>query len=119
MDLQAWIPAAYLVAAVSFVLGLKGLSGPTTAVAGNRIAATGMLLAVAFTFAAKEFQDYGAAAIALTLGAMAIGTMAGVAGGRLVKMTAMPQMGALFNGAGGGSAALVSIPQDMHTSAHQ
>ena len=114
MDLQAWIPAAYLVAAVSFVLGLKGLSGPTTAVAGNRIAATGMLLAVAFTFAAKEFQEYGAAAIGLTLGAMAIGTIAGVAGGRLVKMTAMPQMVALFNGAGGGSAALVAILEYGH-----
>ena len=114
MDLQAWIPAAYLVAAVSFVLGLKGLSGPTTAVAGNRIAATGMLLAVAFTFAAKEFQEFGAAAIGLTLGAMAIGTIAGVAGGRLVKMTAMPQMVALFNGAGGGSAALVAILEYGH-----
>jgi len=114
MDLQAWIPAAYLVAAVSFVLGLKGLSGPTTAVAGNRIAATGMLLAVAFTFAAKELQEFGAAAIGLTLGAMAIGTIAGVAGGRLVKMTAMPQMVALFNGAGGGSAALVAILEYGH-----
>ena len=53
-DLQAWIPAVYLIAAMTFVLGLKGLSGPTTAVAGNRIAAAGMLLAVAFTFATRE-----------------------------------------------------------------
>jgi NAD(P) transhydrogenase subunit beta len=114
-DTSAWIPAVYLVAAVSFVLGLKGLSGPTTAVAGNRIAAAGMLLAVAATFFDRAFQEYGSTALALTLGGMAIGTVAGVAGGRLVKMTAMPQMVALFNGAGGGSAALVSILEYLHT----
>ncbi len=114
MDLQAWIPAVYLIAAVTFVLGLKGLSAPTTAVAGNRIAATGMLLAVAFTFATSEFQKYGSTGIAVTLGGVAVGTVAGVAGGRLVKMTAMPQMVALFNGAGGGAAALVSILEYTH-----
>jgi len=109
VDLEAWIPVVYLLTAVTFVLGLKGLSGPTTAVNGNRIAAAGMLLAVAFTFATKEFQTYGGAGIALTLAAMAVGGVAGMAGGRMVKMTAMPQMVALFNGAGGGAAALVSI----------
>ncbi|MBI2774288.1 MAG: NAD(P)(+) transhydrogenase (Re/Si-specific) subunit beta [Chloroflexi bacterium] len=109
MDIETWIPVVYLITAVTFVLGLKGLTGPTTAVAGNRIAAAGMLLAVAVTFAAKEFADYGVAAIGITAAAMATGSVAGVAGGRMVKMTAMPQMVALFNGAGGGSAALVSI----------
>ena len=109
MDLETWIPVVYLLTAVTFVLGLKGLSGPTTAVAGNRIAALGMLLAVAFTFATKEFTQYGTGAIYLTGAAMVVGAAAGVAGGRLVKMTAMPQMVALFNGAGGGAAALVSI----------
>jgi len=109
VDLEAWIPVVYLLTAVTFVLGLKGLSGPTTAVNGNRIAAAGMLLAVAFTFATKEFQQYGGTAIVLTVVAMAVGGVAGFAGGRLVKMTAMPQMVALFNGAGGGAAALVSI----------
>jgi NAD(P) transhydrogenase subunit beta len=114
VDVQAWIPVVYLVTAVTFVLGLKGLSGPTTAVAGNRVAAAGMLLAVAFTFAAKEFQQYGGTGIALTVAGMAVGSVAGVAGGRLVKMTAMPQMVALFNGAGGGAAALVSILEYLH-----
>jgi len=114
VDIQAWIPAIYLVAAVTFVLGLKGLSGPATAVAGNRIAAAGMLLAVAVTFFDKTFRDHGPAALWLTLGGMAVGAVAGVAGGRLVKMTAMPQMVALFNGAGGGSAALVSILEHLH-----
>ncbi len=112
--LESWIPVVHLVTAVTFVLGLKGLSGPTTAVAGNRVAAGGMLLAVAFTFATKEFQAFGADAIPLTLGGMAVGTVAGVAGGRLVRMTAMPQMVALFNGAGGGAAALVSILEYTH-----
>jgi len=114
VDIQSWIPIVYLVAAVSFILGLKGLSGPTTAVMGNRIAATGMLLAVAATFFDRTFQEYGTNALWLTAGGMVIGGVAGVAGGRLVKMTAMPQMVALFNGAGGGSAALVSILEYMH-----
>jgi proton-translocating NAD(P)+ transhydrogenase subunit beta len=113
-SIQAWIPLVYLVAAVSFVLGLKGLSGPTTAVMGNRIAAAGMLLAVAATFFDRTFQEYGQTALWLTFGGMAVGGVAGFAGGRLVKMTAMPQMVALFNGAGGGSAALVSILEYMH-----
>lgn len=112
---SAWIPVVYLVAAITFVLGLKGLSGPTTAVAGNRIAAAGMLLAVAATFFDRTFQEYGSTGLYLTLGGMAVGGVAGVAGGRLVKMTAMPQMVALFNGAGGGSAALVSILEYLHT----
>ena len=116
MDVQAWIPAVYLVAAVTFVLGLKGLSGPTTAVAGNRIAAAGMLLAVAATFFDRTFREYGTGGLWLTLGGMAVGGVAGIAGGRLVKMTAMPQMVALFNGAGGGSAALVSILEYLHAS---
>jgi NAD(P) transhydrogenase subunit beta len=102
------------VTAVTFVLGLKGLSGPTTAVAGNRIAAAGMLLAVAATFADTQFQRYGTNGILLAAAGMSVGAVAGVAGGRLVKMTAMPQMVALFNGAGGGAAALVSILEYVH-----
>jgi NAD(P) transhydrogenase subunit beta len=115
VDIQSWIPLIYLVAAVSFILGLKGLSGPTTAVMGNRIAAAGMLLAVAATFFDRTFQEYGTTALWLTLGGMAVGGAAGFAGGRVVKMTAMPQMVALFNGAGGGSAALVSVLEFLHS----
>jgi len=114
VDIQSWTPLIYLVAAVSFILGLKGLSGPKTAVMGNRIAAGGMLLAVAATFFDRTFQEYGTTALWLTLGGMAVGGAAGLAGGRMVQMTAMPQMVALFNGAGGGSAALVSVLEYMH-----
>jgi NAD(P) transhydrogenase subunit beta len=109
MDLRSLIPLTYLFAAITFVLGLKGLSGPKTAVNGNRIAAAGMLLAVAATFFDIEFQSYGTAGLIVTAAGLLVGGAAGFYGARVVKMTAMPQMIALFNGAGGGAAALVSI----------
>ena len=113
MDLHSLIPLTYLVAAVTFVLGLKGLSGPKTAVNGNRIAAAGMLLAVAATFFDIEFQSYGTTGLIVTAVGLLVGGTAGFYGARVVKMTAMPQMVALFNGAGGGAAALVSILELM------
>jgi NAD(P) transhydrogenase subunit beta len=106
-------PWAYLVTAVTFVLGLKGLTSPKTAVLGNRVAAAGMLLAVVFTFLVQ-----GTANLPLIVGGMAIGTAAGLWGARSVKMTAMPQMVALFNGAGGGSAALVSTLEYVRELGH-
>src|SRR2546426_3940823 len=105
MTIETLIPVAYLIAAVTFILGLKGLSSPTTAVQGNRIAAAGMLIAVIATFFAADVKG----GVPLILAGMAVGGVAGFAGARVVKMTAMPQMVALFNGAGGGAAALVSI----------
>jgi len=66
VDLHTLIPLTYLIAAVTFVLGLKGLSGPKTAVNGNRIAAAGMLLAVAATFFDVEFQSYGTTGLIVT-----------------------------------------------------
>ncbi|TMC79967.1 MAG: NAD(P)(+) transhydrogenase (Re/Si-specific) subunit beta [Chloroflexi bacterium] len=105
MTIATLIPVAYLIAAVTFILGLKGLSSPTTAVAGNRIAAAGMLIAVIATFFAAEVQG----GIPVILAGIAVGGIAGFVGARVVKMTAMPQMVALFNGAGGGAAALVAI----------
>ena len=105
MTVEQLIPVAYLIAAVTFVLGLKGLSSPTTAVQGNRIAAAGMLIAVVATFFAGEVQG----GIPVILGGIAVGGVAGFYGARVVKMTAMPQMVALFNGAGGGAAALVAF----------
>jgi H+-translocating NAD(P) transhydrogenase subunit beta len=113
MDLRLLIPLTYFIAAITFILGLKGLSGPKTAVNGNRIAAAGMLLAVAATFFDIEFQSYGTTGLVVTAAGLLIGGAAGFVGARLVKMTAMPQMIALFNGAGGGAAALVSILELM------
>jgi NAD(P) transhydrogenase subunit beta len=115
MDLRSLIPLSYLIAAITFVLGLKGLSGPRTAVNGNRIAAAGMLLAVTATFFDIEFQSYGTTGLVVTALGILVGGVAGFTGARLVKMTAMPQMVALFNGAGGGAAALVSILELMRS----
>ncbi|HEV8536823.1 MAG TPA: NAD(P)(+) transhydrogenase (Re/Si-specific) subunit beta [Candidatus Limnocylindria bacterium] len=107
---EAFIQLAYLIAAVTFILGLKGLSSPTTAVFGNRIAAVGMLIAVVATFFAREV----AGGFPVILAGIAVGGAAGFYGARVVKMTAMPQMVALFNGAGGGAAALVAILEFLH-----
>jgi len=103
-QLRELVPWVYLIAAVTFIFGLKGLSGPTTAQMGNRVAAAGMLAAVIATFLEQQV----AAAWVLVLPAIAIGTVIGFVGARQVPMTAMPQMVAIFNGAGGGAAALVS-----------
>src|SRR5437660_843 len=105
MTVETLIPVAYLIAAVTFILGLKGLSSPTTAVQGNRIAAAGMLIAVIATFFAADVKG----GVPIILAGIAVGGVAGFTGARMVKMTAMPQMVALFNGAGGGAAALVAI----------
>jgi NAD(P) transhydrogenase subunit beta len=101
-----WIELAYLVALVTFIIGLKRLSSPATARTGNRIAAVGMLIAIVATLADKRIASFGAIAVA-----MAIGAVIGVVGARKVKMTAMPQMVALFNGVGGGAAALVAAAE--------
>jgi NAD(P) transhydrogenase subunit beta len=95
---------SYLVAAACFVLALKGLSGPRTARPGNLIGALGMLVAVALTLFAGHVHNAGWLAAAL-----AIGVLIGVPAARMVRMTAMPQMVAAFNGVGGGAAALVAL----------
>ncbi len=109
-QLQGLVPWVYLIASVTFIFGLKGLSGPTTAQLGNRIAAVGMLAAVIATFIEKQVAE----AWILVLPAIAIGTVIGFVGARQVPMTAMPQMVAIFNGAGGGAAALVSMLEYLH-----
>ena len=93
----------YIVAFSLFIQGLRGLSGPTTAVRGNRIAAVGMAIAVAATLLNPLEGNWGL----IVLG-IALGTAIGVPAARQVKMTAMPQMVALFNGVGGGAVFLIS-----------
>src|ERR671931_324817 len=94
---------AYLATIISFTLALRFLSHPSTARRGNWIGAVGMLIAVAVTFAQKSVVSYWEIAVGMVIG----GTFGAVAA-RRVRMTAMPQMVALFNGVGGGAAALVS-----------
>jgi len=97
---------AYLPTIVSFILALKFLSSPKHARLGNQLGAIGMALAIAVTLAQKHFYGIGYAIIAA--GAI-IGSTVGWVGARKVKMTAMPQMVALFNGVGGGAVALVAL----------
>ncbi|HZM56015.1 MAG TPA: NAD(P)(+) transhydrogenase (Re/Si-specific) subunit beta [Acidimicrobiales bacterium] len=108
MTLNTWIDLVYLLAAIGFILALKGLSSPKHARNGNLLAAVAAAVAVGFTFAYPEVRAH-ALNLVLTLVAMAIGAAVAVPAARLVKMTAMPQMVAIFNGVGGGAAALVSI----------
>jgi len=97
------ISALYIVAFVLLILGLRGVTHPTTARRGNVIAAVGMAVAVIATLLTEEVGDYGLIALGI-----ALGTVIGVPAARQVKMTAMPQMVALFNGVGGGAVALIS-----------
>jgi NAD(P) transhydrogenase subunit beta len=103
---RTWIDLAYLVAAICLILGIRGLADPKTARMGNWIAAVGMAIAVGFTFAIKEIDTYW-----LMLAGIALGSVIGVAAARMVRMTAIPQMVALFNGVGGGAAALIAAAE--------
>jgi NAD(P) transhydrogenase subunit beta len=106
-----WISLAYLVAIVSFILALRFLSNPAHARKGNWIGAFGMAVAILATFFTPGLKNIPAILIVMALAAP-IGAYAA----RAVKMTAMPQMVALFNGVGGGAAALVAFA-DFHNSA--
>ena len=108
-----FITALYIVAFTLFIIGLKGLTGPNTAVRGNKIAAVGMAVAVIATLigvgpegipAINDTSDI----VVIVLG-VAIGTALGIPSAVKVKMTAIPQMVALFNGVGGGAVALISF----------
>jgi NAD(P) transhydrogenase subunit beta len=96
----------YLVAIVCFIVALRFLSSPKHARKGNWVGGAGMLVALATTLALEGIGNW-----ALILIGGAIGSVVGVVGARTVKMTAMPQMVALFNGVGGGAAALVAVAE--------
>ena len=97
------ISVGYLVAAVLFILGLKGLGRPRTAVRGNLMGATGMLVAILVTLLDQSIISYLALAVALLIGSV-VGVLLAVK----VKMTSMPELVALFNGFGGGASVLVA-----------
>src|SRR5215207_30741 len=102
-----FITALYILAVIFFIIGLRGLAGPQTAVAGNKIAAVGMLIAVIATLIGEDVVPDVETAILIAVGII-IGTAIGIPSARSVKMTAMPQMVALFNGVGGGAVALIA-----------
>lgn len=103
MSTEDLIDIAYLVAAVLFVIGLKGLTKPRTAVKGNLIGALAMLIAVVATMLHHDVIDTTGLVVA-----MAVGSAIGVALALKIEMTAMPQLVALFNGLGGGASVLVA-----------
>ncbi|MXW54469.1 MAG: NAD(P)(+) transhydrogenase (Re/Si-specific) subunit beta [Gammaproteobacteria bacterium] len=97
-----YINAAYIVAAAFFIFGLKLLGKPATARKGNLFSAVGMLIAIIATLLSNQILDWNW----ILLG-VAIGIVIGVAASRLIAMTAMPEMVAVFNGLGGGASLLV------------
>jgi NAD(P) transhydrogenase subunit beta len=99
-----FIRVLYIAAFACFILGLRLLNHPRSARRGNIIAAVGMAIAVVATLLWDFVGDYGLIAVGVVLG-----TAVGVPAARSVKMTAMPQMVALFNGVGGGAVALISF----------
>jgi NAD(P) transhydrogenase subunit beta len=105
---QSLINLAYLVAAVLFILGLKGLAHPKTAVRANLLGAVGMLIAIVATLLDRIVLGGGAQAFALIFAAILIGSVLGAILALKIQMTAMPQMVALLNGFGGGASVLVA-----------
>ncbi|HJV97832.1 MAG TPA: NAD(P)(+) transhydrogenase (Re/Si-specific) subunit beta [Arthrobacter sp.] len=106
----AWTSLLYLVAAVFFILALRGLSSPRTARRGNLVGAFGAMLAVVTVFLSARLDN-----IPWIIAAIAVGTAVAAPVARRVQMTQMPQLVALFNGVGGGAAALVALLELGHT----
>lgn len=94
----------YLAAAVAFILALKGLSSPKTARSGNIIGAVGAVVGVTTVFLSGNYNN-----IPIILIVIALGTAISIPASRMVKMTSMPQLVALFNGVGGGAAGIVAL----------
>src|ERR1700728_3177202 len=102
-----FIDVCYIIAFGLMIYGMTGLTGPRTAVRGNKIAAAGMAIAVIATLLRKG-EFHGSSTVWLIILGVAIGTAVGVPAARKVHMTAMPQMVALFNGVGGGAVFLIA-----------
>jgi NAD(P) transhydrogenase subunit beta len=103
MGLIDFVNLSYLLASVLFILGLKRLSSPATARSGNMMGATGMLVAVVVTLLDRDVLDYAQIGVGII-----VGSGIGAVMSRTIKMTAMPQMVAVFNGLGGAASAMVA-----------
>ncbi len=106
------INIAYLIASILFIVGLKGLTSPRTAVRGNFFGAIAMLIAVLATLADSQVISYELIALGI-----AIGTVIGAVWASRVHMTGMPELVAAFNGFGGGASALVAAAVVLNSSA--
>ncbi len=105
--------AAYMVAAILFIVGVMRLRNPATARMGNLLAAIGMLIAVVFTVIGASVGN-----VMLLLAVFIVGAVIGTYSSRAVKMTAMPQMVAAFNGMGGGAAAMIALSEALQALGH-
>ncbi|MCI2426024.1 NAD(P)(+) transhydrogenase (Re/Si-specific) subunit beta [Candidatus Acetothermia bacterium] len=104
IDLQTTLVSiAYIIAAILFIVGLKGLSHPRTAVRGNLLGAIGMFIAIVVTLLDQKIIGFAG-----IIAGSVVGTTIGAALAIKIKMTAMPQLVALFNGFGGGASVLVA-----------
>ncbi|HUF06381.1 MAG TPA: NAD(P)(+) transhydrogenase (Re/Si-specific) subunit beta [Candidatus Binatia bacterium] len=114
-SLQVLTYFVWLIASVSFILALKFLASPRTARTGNLLGAAGMALVIAWTFFTTPgmLENWW-----IIIVGGAIGAVAGVLGAKRVPMTAMPQMVAIFNGAGGGAAAVVAVAEFLEFADH-
>jgi NAD(P) transhydrogenase subunit beta len=108
-----FIDACYIVAFSFFIYGMSGLTGPRTAVRGNKIAAVGMAIAIVATLLTPHVLSGSSTPWLIALG-LVIGTAVGLPAARNVHMTAMPQMVALFNGVGGGAVAIIAWIEYRH-----
>jgi H+-translocating NAD(P) transhydrogenase subunit beta len=111
--LSTWRDLVYLVALAGFILALKGLGSPRHARRGNQLGALAALAAIGITFTLPSLR-HSDRNLLLALIAMVLGAVVAVPVARLVKMTAMPQLVAIFNGVGGGAAALIAITELLH-----
>ena len=100
---QDFTRSCYILAFILFIQGLRMLRTPVSARRGNVVAAVGMAIALVATLLQPQVGNYGLIVVGL-----AVGTAVGVPAARSVRMTAMPQMVALFNGVGGGAVALIA-----------
>jgi NAD(P) transhydrogenase subunit beta len=105
--------ACYILAFALFIYGMSGLTGPRTAVRGNLIAAAGMAIAFIVTLLQPHVLNGSSTPWLMALG-LVLGTAIGIPAARQVRMTAMPQMVALFNGVGGGAVALIAWIEYRH-----
>ncbi len=106
--MDAVLDLAYLVASALFILGIRGLTHPRTAVRGNALGATGMLIAIIATLLDQQVFGSGAQAFGLIIGGIVVGAAIGAALALRIQLTAMPEMVALLNAFGGGASALVA-----------
>jgi len=102
MDIAIYTNLAYIVAAALFIFGLKMLGSPATARRGNAFSSMAMLIAVIAGLIGSQAVSYEVIVVGMLVGAL-IGTLSA----RLVAMTSMPELVALFNGSGGASSLLV------------